>query len=82
MRPYRRNTFFNWFAPGGTVPYANRLYRLYRVARTTGRGIPYELYTPYQQSDNADLTALSGPGDLPANGWELLAYDLGYTERG
>ena len=82
LRPDRRNTFFNWFAPGGTGPYANRLYRLYRVDRTTGRGIPYELFTPYQQSDNPILTALLGAGDLPANGWELLAYDLGYTERG
>ena len=82
LRPDRRNTFFNWFAPGGTGAYANRLYQLYRVDRMTGAGVPYELFTPYQQSDNAMLTAWLGPGDTAENGWELLAYNLGYTERG
>ena len=82
LRPDRRNTFFNWFAPGGSSANANLFYQFYRVDRLTGRGIPYEGYTPYQQSDNTLLTGLLGPGDLPTNGWELLTYNLGYTERG
>jgi hypothetical protein len=82
LRPDRRNTSFNWFAPGGTGPNANRLYQLYRFDPLTGQGLAYQEYTPYQQPDNSLLTALLGAGDLPTNGWELLAYNLGYTERG
>ena len=82
LRPDRRNTFFNWFAPGGTGPYANRLYQAYSVDPRTGQGVAYDQFTPYQQPDNSLITFLSGSADLPANGWELLAYNLGYTERG
>ena len=81
LRPDRRNTFFNWFAPGGTGAYANRYYSAYSLDPRTGQGVVYDQFTPYQQSDNPALTSLLGAGDLPANGWELLAYDLGYTER-
>ena len=82
LRPDRRNMFFNWFAPGGTGPYANRLYSAYSLDPRTGQGVAYDQYTPYQQPDNAKISALLGAGDLPANGWELLAYNLGYTEKG
>ncbi|WP_216680134.1 hypothetical protein [Hymenobacter siberiensis] len=82
LRPDRRNAFFNWYAPGGTGSSANRLYQLYGFDPHSGQGLAYELYTPYQQSDNPMLTSLLGAGDLPANGWELLAYNLGYTEHG
>ncbi|MET4074856.1 T9SS type A sorting domain-containing protein [Hymenobacter sp. UYCo722] len=82
LRPDRRNTFFNWFAPGGTGPNANLFYSAYSLDPRTGRGVAYDQYSPYQQPDNARLTALLGAGDLPANGWELLAYNLGYTDKG
>ena len=82
LRPDRRNTFFNWYAPGGTGSNANRYYQAYSVDPRTGRGAAYDQFTPYQQPDNALITFLSGSADLPANGWELLAYNLGYTERG
>ena len=82
LRPDRRNTFFNWFAPGGTGAYANRYYSAYSLDPRTGQGAAYDQFTPYQQPDNSALTAILGAGDLSANGWELLAHNLGYTERG
>ena len=49
LRPDRRNTFFNWFAPGGTGPSANLFYQLYGVDPGTGQGQLYQEYSPYQQ---------------------------------
>ena len=82
LRPDRRNTFFNWYAPGGIGPNANRLYQLYSVDPLTGQGRFYNEFTPYQQSDNALISFLSGSADVPENGWELLAFNLGFAESG
>ncbi len=82
VRPDRRNTFFNWWNPATPPPYDNRVYQLYSVSPRTGQGRTYFEYTPYQQPDNLGTVFLSGSADLPANGWELLAYNLGYTEQG
>ena len=82
LRPDRRNTFFNWYAPGGIGPSANLFYQAYSVDPRTGLGQAYNQFTPYQQADNSLVSFLSGSADVPENGWELLAFNLGFAENG
>ena len=38
--------------------------------------------TPYSQDDNIPINHFLGKPDAPEDGWEIIKYDLGYTDEG
>jgi len=65
----KRNTFFDWRTPFYQVNSAS-------IAAT-------QIESPFFQNNNANVSHFFENKDMnPADGWELITYDLGFSENG